>query len=307
MVRCWTQASEGLQSTARIDRPPSAKKDPLAPLDSVASTRTIRRAVLIFVFLGAPLAPFPSPGLACIKRHAPRLARPAVRPRRDAAGRRAEERQADRQAHRPAAGRARGRRAVPSALRRDRPPRAAEDRRGRARRDRRHRSARRRAPPAAEPALQGAVQGAGRGRHRRRRAGVLSRQCRLDQEAPADRRDAVDFRQAGAVGRKAADGPSRPGDGRRGTRQDAGGRAGLQPDGRALPAHPRQGGPRRAGAAAKLPEWIDEADLRRLNAPASPKRCTRCMRPRRPPTSTPPGRRRRASPTTNCSPTSSRC
>ena len=50
--------------------------------------------------------------------------------------------------------------------------------------------------------------------------------------------------------------------------QDAGGRAGLWPDRRALSAHRREGGAGRAGAAAALPEWIDEATLRRLKAPA---------------------------------------
>ena len=67
----------------------------------------------------------------------PALLDPLFAPAEHAAGRRAEERQAVRQAARPAAGRAGRRPAVPSALRRDRPPRAAEDPRRRARRDRR--------------------------------------------------------------------------------------------------------------------------------------------------------------------------
>ena len=64
------------------------------------------------------------------------------------------------------------------------------------------------------------------------------------------------------------------------------------------------------GALARLPhlpEWIDEADLRRLGAPSFAEALRALHAPRRPPTSTPPGRRRRGSPMTSCSPTSSRC
>ncbi len=141
---------------------------------------------------------------------------------------------------------------------------------------------------ASAAAFEGAVQGAGRGRHRRRRTGVLSRQPRMDQEAPAGRRDALGLGQARDVGRPSSDGASRPRDGRRGAGENAGGRAGLRPHGRPLSARRREGRPGGAGARAR-PAGMDRpadggppAERR-----ASPTRCKPSTIPRRPATSIP--------------------
>src|SRR5580658_5965823 len=89
--------------------------------------------------------------------------------------------------------------------------------------------------------------------------------------APADRRDALDLRQARALGRTAADRPSRSGDERRGIRPPAFGRARLWADRGALYAHGRPRRRRRAEALAAAarrdrrgnPEPAESAELRR--------------------------------------------
>ena len=126
---------------------------------------------------------------------------------------------------------------------------------------------------------------------------------------PAGRRDALDLRQARAVGRPAADRPSRPGDGRRRVRPPAGGRAGLRPDRGPLSAHRR---PRRRGALKRAAAAAGMDRRRHARAgstlPGFAEALARDAPPeRRRATSTRPARRRPASPMTNCSPTSSRC
>ena len=105
----------------------------------------------------------------------------------------------------------------------------------------------------------------------------------MDQEAPAGRRDALGFGQARAVGRPSPDGPSRPGDGRRGTRANAGGRAGLRPHRRALSPHGRPGRAGRAGTPA-APARMDRRrrPARACRRPASPSALGALHRPRRP-------------------------
>ena len=136
-----------------------------------------------------------------------------------------------------AAGRARHRCAVPSALRGARPARAAENpRRRSATRSPRSKCAspsiaRRRTPRSKAPFKVLVEDDTGDVE-----LVFFLANHRLDQEAPAARRDALGFGQARNVGRPFADGPSRPGDGRRGARQNAGGRAGLRPDRRPVSA-----------------------------------------------------------------------
>ena len=184
----------------------------------------------------------------------------------------------------------------------------AEDPRRRSRDDRHDRGHGHGASRAAERSLARAVQGAGRGRHRRRRTRVLSRQSCMGALAPADRRDALDLRQARALGRPPSDRPSRPGHGRGRTRPPARRRAGLWPDRRPLSAHGRARGRGRAEAAAP-PARMDRrrdareteaAGLRRGAGSDAPAGCARRISIR-------PGPPRPASPTTNCWPTSSRC
>ena len=158
------------------------------------------------------------------------------------------------------------------------------------RNDRDRRGQGRGASRAAEPAFARAVQGAGRGRHRRRRAGVLPRQSRMGALALACRRDPLDFWQAGAVGRPPPDRPSGPGAERRGIRR----LPAVEPVYGLTEGLFQRTVARAADGALKrlprLPEWIGEETLARLNLPGFAEALAAMHRPNAPDDVDPTGR-----------------